>query len=46
MIEEIKKKISDDNSVLDILPQNNASNKKKYLGKKTYYVNLLVKKMI
>ncbi len=35
MIEEIKKKISDDNAVLEILPQNNVSNRKKYVAKLT-----------
>ena len=39
MIDEIKKKINDDNEVLNILPQNNISNKKKYLAK----VNELLK---
>ncbi len=35
MIEEIKKKINDDNEVLNILPQNNKNNKKKYNAKVT-----------
>ena len=33
MIDEIKKKINDDNEVLNILPQNNVNNKKKYRAK-------------
>lgn len=39
MIEEIKKKISDDNEILNILPQNNSSNKKKYLNKVSELLN-------
>ena len=30
MIDEIKKMINDDNEVLNILPQNNVNNRKKY----------------
>ena len=33
MIEEIKKEISDDQEVLNILPQNNVNNRKKYRNK-------------
>ena len=33
MIDEVKKKINDDNEVLNILPQNNANNRKKYRKK-------------
>ena len=33
MINEVKKKIDDDNEVLNILPQNNAINRKKYRSK-------------
>lgn len=33
MVEEIKKKIEDDNEVLNILPQNNVNNRKKYKAK-------------
>ena len=35
MVEEIKKKIEDDNEVLNILPQNNVNNRKKYKAKIT-----------
>ncbi len=35
MVDEIKKKINDDNEVLNILPQNNANNRKKYRKKLT-----------